>query len=80
MLRTLIDRMQQTVSVTPHIIRAIARADEGSLELLMSKNDGYTSFLFVLGEKSTHHFAIISIVLKYLHHHIIGSLGHPSYH
>lgn len=40
MLRTLIDRMQQTVSVTPHIIRAIARADEGSLELLMSKNDG----------------------------------------
>ncbi|BCS29713.1 uncharacterized protein APUU_80016S [Aspergillus puulaauensis] len=32
--------MGQTVSVTPHIIRAIARADEGSLDLLMSKTDG----------------------------------------
>lgn len=40
MLRILIDRMQQTVSVTPHIIRAIARADEGSLQLLMSRTDG----------------------------------------
>lgn len=40
MLRILIDRMGQTVSVTPHIIRAIARADEESLELLMSKTNG----------------------------------------
>jgi nucleoside phosphorylase len=40
MLRILIDRMGQTVSATPNIIRAIARADEGSLDLLMSRNGG----------------------------------------
>lgn len=40
MLRILIDRIAQTVSTTPHIVQAIARADEGSHELLMSRNDG----------------------------------------
>lgn len=68
MLRMLIDRMGQTFTVTPDIIRAIARADEGPFELLMSRNAGCfeitDDFVIEVFESDCNHSKIMRTLLS----------------